>query len=251
MLLMTAGQSLFAWGNWGHSTVAIIADRHLTPRARANIAKYIDNKSILYYASWMDYNRKFEPYKVTNDWHVDYWEESMRTDSEGNPQRPQVARQLERVIGELADFRSLNDSLVNINIKFLVHLMGDMHCPVHVNFPQGRRLKIAVEPLDCTMTYHKMWDGAVFEVKYPELSPAAYADLLDNLSRRQIAKIQKGNIEDWYNQTAAMSDEVRAMLREDLTADAKYFDDVAEAADAQILNAGLRLAAVLNAIFDK
>ena len=72
LFALIAASSAVAWDSRGHSTVAYLAERHLTPRAKANIERYINGKSIVYYASWMDYNRTDPPFDVTNDWPVDY-----------------------------------------------------------------------------------------------------------------------------------------------------------------------------------
>ena len=142
LLAMFATGTLWAWGGQGHSTVAYIAEKHLTPRAKANIESYLNGQSIVYYAAWMDFNRTDPPMDVTRDWHVDYWTDDMRTDANGNPVPPYSVSQIKRIVSEMSDFRSLSDSLVNINIKFLVHLVGDMHCPVHIDFPTSRPMKV-------------------------------------------------------------------------------------------------------------
>ena len=138
MVCLTAGvPKAWAWDSRGHSAIAYIAERHLTPSAKANIAKYIDNKSIVYYASWMDHNRACKGYEMTNDWHVDYWTDKLRHDADGNPMPPVVTREIKRIVEEMKDYKNLSDSTVNVNIKYLTHMVGDMHCPVHVDFPQS------------------------------------------------------------------------------------------------------------------
>ena len=39
--------SAFAWGKSGHDAIAYIAERHLTPKAKKNIEKYLDGRSIV------------------------------------------------------------------------------------------------------------------------------------------------------------------------------------------------------------
>ena len=56
-LLAAYGQA-GAWGYHGHAAIAMIAERHLTDKAKANIEKCIDGHSIVYYASWLDNHRK-------------------------------------------------------------------------------------------------------------------------------------------------------------------------------------------------
>ena len=52
MLLDTV--SAYAWGSKGHDVVAAIAEQNLTRKAKKNISKLLDGKSIVYYSSWMD-----------------------------------------------------------------------------------------------------------------------------------------------------------------------------------------------------
>ena len=41
----------YGWGGLAHATVAKIAEDHLTPKAKRLLDKYLDGKSIVYYAS--------------------------------------------------------------------------------------------------------------------------------------------------------------------------------------------------------
>ena len=65
MLLCYCGTA-FGWGKSGHDAIAYIAECNLTPKARKNIEKYLDGRSIVYYASWMDVYRHTPAYKVTS-----------------------------------------------------------------------------------------------------------------------------------------------------------------------------------------
>lgn len=51
---LTSAQGAFAWGRLGHAAVARLAEQHLTKKAKANLEKLLDGRSIVYYASWMD-----------------------------------------------------------------------------------------------------------------------------------------------------------------------------------------------------
>lgn len=70
VLLCVCGTA-FGWGKTGHDAIAYIAECNLTPRAKKNIGKYLDGRSIVYYASWMDAVRATEPYRATSKWHLD------------------------------------------------------------------------------------------------------------------------------------------------------------------------------------
>lgn len=250
LFTLIAASSAVAWDSRGHSTVAYLAERHLTPRAKANIERYINGKSIVYYASWMDYNRTDPPFDVTNDWHVDYWTDKQRTDSEGNPQPPLSVSQIKRIVAEMGDFRTMPDSLVNINIKYLVHLVGDMHCPVHIDFPRFRPVRVTVDGK--TTKYHAMWDGMIVSKKHKELSAMQFARELDKFSAEQIATTQQGTPDDWYAETVREADKAFKLLPEDkiVTYD-NYFNKAIEIVEERLTVAGYRLAVILNSIFDK
>lgn len=54
-------QSVCAWNRTGHEAIAYIAEQHLTPSAKAAIEKYLDGRSIVYYAAWMDSSTNTSP----------------------------------------------------------------------------------------------------------------------------------------------------------------------------------------------
>ena len=250
LLAITSTVTLWAWGGQGHSTVAHIAERYMTKRAKNNVESYIGGRSIVYYASWMDYVRQFEPYVVTTNWHVDYWTDAERTDSEGKPMPPNHVRQINRIVADMKDdFRSLPDSLVTINIKFLVHLVGDMHCPVHIDFPQSRPMGYMVNGV--RTRFHKMWDGAVISNKHKGCSPIQLAEEFDIYTDEQIAQIQQGTPMDWHNENIVGARRAMEMVPADGVLTDEYFDEAVVIAEERLTYAGYRLAAILNAIFDK
>lgn len=106
MLLCYCGTA-FGWGKSGHDAIAYIAECNLTPKARKNIEKYLDGRSIVYYASWMDVYRHTPAYKVTSGWHGD----TVDADGKYVPNAKGDAVQcIEEAIARLKDYRSLDDS---------------------------------------------------------------------------------------------------------------------------------------------
>lgn len=268
LCLAVLPREVAAWGGRNHATVTYIAERHLTERAKANISRYTDNRSITYYAAWMDYNRTDPPYDVTHNWHVDYWTDDLRQDKDGKPLPPVSVSELVRIIDEMSDFRSLPDSLVNLNIRFLAHLVGDMHCPVHIDFPKTHGVDLKIRGRKST-SFHKLWDGVMIDIAQPGFSPKDYAEMLDTLSPEEVARRQQGTPYDWLKESlasTAKSMEIipgggkivpgkngrrRMMTPAEGLSHTNYFFEATEIANEQMLNSGLRLAAVLNQIFDK
>ena len=71
LLLLFAGLlntgSVFGWGREGHETIAKIAERNLTKKAKKRIEKYLGGHSIVYFAKWMDEYRHTPEYKFTTN----------------------------------------------------------------------------------------------------------------------------------------------------------------------------------------
>lgn len=251
LLVLFCVSSVMAWDGRGHSAIAYIAEKHLTKRAKANIEGYLNGRSIVYYAAWMDFNRTDPPFDITRDWHVDYWTDAHRTDANGNAMPPCSVSQIKRIVSEMSDLSKLSDSLINLNIRFLTHLVGDMHCPVHIDFPTSRPMRVdAINRKNVKV--HAMWDGMVIDVKHNNTSPKLLADNLDIFSAEQIAAVQQGTPDDWHIENTAFSKQVIEMIPQSkkLTYD-NYFNKAIKIAEDRITVAGYRLAAILNSIFDK
>ena len=69
-LSLSASEPARAWGREGHETIAKIAERNLTKKAKKRIEKYLGGHSIVYFAKWMDEYRHTPEYKFTNNWHT-------------------------------------------------------------------------------------------------------------------------------------------------------------------------------------
>ena len=137
--LILCFDSAFGWGKMGHDAIAYIAECHLTPKAKKTIEKYIGT-SIVHYASWMDAYR-FEPqYAHTSLWHTAWVDENDEYDPTRKPDGNAI-KGIEDTMELLRDYKSLDDSTVVVSIKYLVHLVGDMHCPTHVKYPRHQGLQ--------------------------------------------------------------------------------------------------------------
>ena len=134
-LSLSASEPARAWGREGHETIAKIAERNLTKRAKKRIEKYLGGHSVVYYAKWMDEYRQTPEYAFTNDWHTAPVGADLRYGDELlKPGKGNAVYGLELAIRNLRDYRSLTDSAVAVNLKYVIHLVGDMHCPAHIKY---------------------------------------------------------------------------------------------------------------------
>ena len=63
VVLLLLPQIAFGWGRLGHRTIAEIAERNLTPKAKANIEKYTGGTPLWKYSLFVDEYRNHPDYK--------------------------------------------------------------------------------------------------------------------------------------------------------------------------------------------
>ena len=149
-----------AWGSLGHKAVIAVAQRHLTEKTKANIAKYY-SYDLKEDAVWMDTYRRTEPIEFTTNWHTCYFDENMRY----NPfylrkmETGDLVRAMDIVDAALKDgrYKNLSDEAVVFSIRMLIHFTGDIHCPTHTVLPSAQNKK------PCMLngkeyTYHSVYD---------------------------------------------------------------------------------------------
>lgn len=162
-----------AWGPQGHRTVGAIADRLLTPAARTAVAQLLA----------ADLDRFGNPSGRTTLESVSVWADEIRGTAADQPRwhyddipvcgsAPRErycpggecnSAQLERLTGVLADHgadpRARNEAL-----KWIVHLVGDLHQPLHAADNAdagGNRVQVALAGVHTRgrETLHRAWDG--------------------------------------------------------------------------------------------
>jgi hypothetical protein len=245
------GSPAFAWGREGHETIAKIADNNLQASARRKIEKYLGDRSITYYAKWMDEYRHTPEYSFTTKWHVARVDNNLKYSP--YPEAGDAISGIAQAVEILRDYKNLPDSTVAVNIKYLLHLVGDMHCPAHVYYlgrNQDFKVKFGggyIKPVK-EMKIHTVWDEAAIQSSRI-WSVSEWAEELDRLSSKEKAAVTAGTPVDWLEDNAR-----RCVVQFDMAApgDNVAQDFVNEALpliETQILYAGYRLAALLNSIF--
>lgn len=255
----------FGWGRDAHAAIAYIAERHLTPTAKANIEKCIDGRSIVYYASWLD-NHRAENKSWGKLAHVAHYDIAT-CEPIGKPYK-----YMKSTINKLKKYRELPDSTVKVSIYHLVHSLGDYHCPGHVAYydcsgEKPKRLitssyDIYLKPKKTRMNYHKLWDSGIVQMGQPGWGYMDWGHALDSsVSQEYIDSVTAGSLKDWMKDIATRTQQEykiyeRAPYKDSLCADdelsvvdADMMNDYYEIAAKQILIGGLRMAKIINDIF--
>ena len=249
LAVVFAAGPAFGWGREGHEVIAKIAENHLQPSAKKKIEKYLDGYSIVYFAKWMDDYRNTPEYGFTTKWHTAPVNADLKyEDSLLNPKTGNAIYGLEKAVEALENRKELSDSAIAVNIKYIIHIVGDMHCPSHVKYTTYDWDYSVVIPKSGKVTLHSAWDAAIIRsTRY--FSATEWAEEIDLLSRKEAKEVVKGTPRDWFHESA----EKCTVQFEWMLPDKKVSQDVLNKAvpliETQFVLAGYRLAHILNELF--
>lgn len=263
LALLCAAFEAKGWGREGHSAVAYIAEMQLTERAKANIEKRIDNRSIVYYASWLDNHRREH----------EEWNRRHTCDFDIDTFRPIGApvKHLKESVELLRQYERLTDSAFRFNLYAVLHQVGDFHCPGHNEFLRhdGKKYrkvhntkhKIYFVERNSVWDYHNFWDVYVLRHRFGSWGYIDYGNVLAaNVPEEVKQQLAAGTIEEWLEDSARRSLTIyeqvpakpKSTPKEELSVlTPTMVNDFNDLANEQILRAGLRLGRLLNELFDK
>lgn len=250
---LCAAQPSYGWGQMGHDVVAAVAERHLTPKAKKHLNEILGGRSIVYYSSWLD-NVQNSPYwrdgyDVTKTWHYANVDEGYTFETMPRNERGDVVSAVEMLSAALRSADELPDSTKVDYTRMLVHLVGDMHCPMHAGHLTdlgGNRVK--VKWFGSQTNLHSVWDSKLIESAH-KWSYTEWVEQIDRSTAARQRTIADGQPAEWFAETVAICDGIYASTTPESNLSYQYIYDYAPVAERQLLNAGYRLARLLNEIF--
>ena len=82
---------------------------------------------------------------------------------------------LDVCIAKVVDYRNHIDSTVTVLIRFIVHLVGDMHCPGHVKYPWYKSFKFTLSGKEYGLHITSELDvGTCVEIRMPKIREGSY-----------------------------------------------------------------------------
>lgn len=245
---------VFAWGDKGHDIVAYIAEKHLTRKAKKNLNAILGGKSLVYYSSWLDYVQNSPYWKAgynrTKTWHYFNVDEGYTPQTMSRNPKGDVLSALNMVIDSLENHRSeISDSVCLDYTRMLIHLVGDMHCPMHAGrFSDRGGNVLKIKWFNQETNLHVLWDSKLVESVH-SWSYTEWQQNIDRYSKSEISKMSAGTPESWFNETWQVTVDIYEHITPKENYSYKYMYDYAPVVERQLLLAGYRLAALLNRIF--
>ncbi len=257
--------SAFAWGPTGHRAVGEIAEKFMEPKALLAARTILQGHTLARVATWPD-EIKSEParYQYTYNWHYTDWADEAHDHDETNSS----GKLMGSIDAQIAVVKSPTATREEkeFAIKFIVHLIGDLHMPLHVGngLDQGGNY--------CKVTYmgqatnlHALWDEKLIDftnLSYTELVKFVTA----GKTPAQMAAARAGTPLDWARESKAIRAtiypanviepqapmSIKGYCRKEVTPEEmpklsyEYAYKFMPVVEERIFQAGVRLAGLLN-----
>lgn len=302
-LLMSAAFPAFAWDDSGHKLTAYIAWQRMTPEVREQVIKLLraapeDAQLSTFYmsygiqseltrkrdffmliSSWADIikDRSFETrYRKYNkgNWHYDdiFWSSTDGKITFLDPPED-GGKGMEKVLDfdKVMRSSSASDSDKAIAIAWFVHIIGDLHQPLHTSArvttfeakgDQGGNTFLLTPqdtPREKQMNLHRFWDS-IINANFPVKNDTCDSAYLEPIGKTIMAKypyakmrarLAPGDYEKWKKDSfdLATSQVFSADLKRFQMPSAAYKKKALRISEEQIALAGYRLGDTFNDIF--
>ena len=259
-LACAAAANAFAWGADGHSVIAEIAQRRLTNEAKLEMERLLGpGVSLASLSSWADDVRPDRP--ETSNWHfINFPVKEDRYDlavaCKATPTGDCIVAAMQRQRATLTC--PSGDAARREALKWAVHLIGDVHQPLHTITEErgGNGIRVDVDirngkcprcpPRRTQENLHSVWDSVLISNK--EWNWGAYVTRLEAglLAAPEARALAAGTVEDWMLESHRVAARAWDWLPADKLIGDLYFTQVMPLIDRQLAVGGLRLARFLN-----
>lgn len=242
----------YSWGVTGHRTVAEIAQRHLSKKAKRNIKKIIGSQKLANLANWAD-NVKSDTtnvYKETEVWHYVNVKSGLNyNEFESSIKALTNANLYSQILKEEAVLKNKASSKEEkiFALKFLIHLVGDLHQPLHVGHAEdlgGNQIQLSFFRENTNL--HTLWDSKL--VDFQKYSYSEYAGVLDIKSNAEVLKDQSGTLESWLFESYTKASKLYTQTKPNTNYSYDYNYKFSPLLDEQLYLGGVRLAKILNEV---
>ena len=251
-LLAALPLHLWAWGVEGHRAIGIIAENHLTDKARREVMALLGTQSLAMVSTIPDEMRYLPEYKDTAPWHYvntamglghDQYLQAVKAQT-----TPNAYNELLLKIKEMRD-PALTKAQRAEALIFVVHLVGDIHQPMHTGRAEdkgGNDIKMTYRGKDTNL--HSLWDSGLLDYQgltYTELGQQ------DSAVPTPLLKTWQATADpaEWLWESYTIAGQLYAEAAQNPNPDYRYYPAHADELKQRLQQAGIRLAGVLNAAF--
>lgn len=248
---MLGALNCYPWGQKGHDTVVFIAENHLTPTTKLAVDSLLDGKSMVYYANWLDQASHTPEYAYSKTWHYKNIDADQTFESAPILDSGDIVTAIieqTKVLSE--DGREKNEK--QLALKMIIHFLGDIHQPMHLGHASdlgGNKHYVKYFGKDSNL--HSVWDSSLPESAH-KWSYTEWQQQIDRATDEVMSEIiLEGHPAKWAEETYEIGKKVYDVTPEGYKISYDYIAEWTPIIEQQFLRGGLRLADLLNSIFDE
>jgi len=240
-----------AWGVLGHRIVGQIADSYLTKHTKREIYKILGNESIAMTSNWPDFIKSDPAYDYLDTWHYinlkaglseEFVKNYLSTDTVTD-----AYTKINWLTAQLKN-KDLEQDKKILYLRLLVHIVGDIHQPMHVGrFEDRGGNSIKLLWFNGPTNLHTVWDSRL--VDFQQLSYTEYAAAINYSTKQQRKEWQAEPVSDWIWQSYAHAQKIYGDVKADDKLSYDYNFRYIGIVNQQLLKGGVHLAGLLNEIF--
>lgn len=240
-----------AWGKLGHRVTGGIAEKYLSAKAKKAVQDILGTESMAIASNWADFIKADPAYNYLSSWHY--------ADLPGGLTAAQFTGYLKKDTSVDA-YTKLNFITAQLRLpglakdkkllylRLLIHLIGDIHQPMHVAHPEDKGGNdIRVFWFGAASNLHRVWDENLIE--FQGLSYTEYIAAINHPTATQVKRWQGQSLADWMFETYQDAGQLYQEIHPDDKLSYAYDFKHVAMMNELLLKAGVRLAAVLNKIF--
>lgn len=235
------------WGPTGHRVVGEIASNYISGKTKRHLKKLLNTESLAFVSTFGDEIKSDKRYNKFYTWH--FINMPLDTDYDATKSNPEgdLVTGIAYCKSVIQD-KNATDADKVFYLKLLVHLIGDLHQPMHVGLVEdkgGNDFKVQWFYKDTNL--HTVWDRKMIEDYQMSYSELAHSS--PYLTKAEIENLQKGTVIDWVNETHQLTKKVYVSAQQGENLSYRYSYEYFGTVRSQLQIAGIRLAKVLNDLF--
>lgn len=245
-----------AWGQNGHRIIGKVAEEHLTTATVQALTPLLEESSLAQVSTWADEMRSNDSEfwrKKSTKWHYINVKDATKMHSHIDHSinsKEQVKNILD---GIYYGINTLQSDATTIDekrfaLRFLVHLVGDSHQPFHAGRGEdhgGNLIKVTF--FGDKTNLHSTWDTRLIENE--RLSYSEFAEFIKTSNKTIISDYLNSEPADWLLESHHISDKIYNLNETEISYG--YIYKYMPTVRIRLQQGGIRLAGLLNQIFDK
>lgn len=241
-----------AWGVEGHRIVGQVADSYISKKARKEITKILGTESIAMSSNWADFIKSDPAYNYLYNWHFINLKAGLTEDQvQAYLDKDTATDAYTKIIFLTAQLKNKDLPMLDkqLYLKLLIHLVGDIHQPMHTARPEdlgGNKIKVMW--FSDSKNLHQVWDDQL--ILFQQLSYTEYSAAINHTTKEQRHEWQQEPVSKWVYQSYQIAEKIYGDITvPDQKLDYKYNYKYLAILNHQLLKGGVHLAGLLNEIF--